>query len=927
MKFLNENQAYKLNKFLEIKEHEVEVRFGYYNEYGFVSSVSLLSFNNLKHFCEDKNFKKIKEQFKQQKSKSYRATIDEKGNKIYEKKIKNDLIDVDEWGFRIARSEEKIITVLNEEPIRFERQLNRIKFFVEDKKSDWYGVDIDMSIVIEGLKNKYQKYEIELERTQDITAEHYMNIVENVMKVMQDNSYIMSMYELNNIKREWNEIIPASLNSHKKDFFNEFVSRPRDITFEDIYCKYFFSRDNRLTENCSVFVAPKLDGLRKFLFFNKRKIFHICHPLEIKYIGDICGYVNEHTAIYDTELIENRYHIFDILYFNDSSTLNFPFEKRHELMTHVSKKIFNNMNIVIGDNSIMFVKKNTYMKCEDNFQNTCKKMFEFIEQKNIKNDGLIIRPNWEPYTNQPPLGLKWKDSGDMTIDFYVSCNAQGSATLHYFDFNELKKFSGTDENPYNEEVFFEDGKFNNEYVDGSIIEFIYKKNNANKWIFFPVRIRREKSRPNGKITVFNIWALLKNPLEKEALYGDNTRVSEYISNREFLRIGVESKYDLIIDCSLKDINWNVVKNAMKNKHIVLYSQKITKFQNFIIINNFDKIDRPKKWLFMCNKIPSTINEHVIIFMKTQKNVFDDTSIPFISPLFDEIETEEIETSIYENVLNEANIFRLKNVSYKKMALNTTLYKSIQSVEYKEPWTYPFYANVWQIHQPGSGSCFYHSVLYALYEEYRNSDDKMGLVIKFRAKTATEIRKKGEEYIDKETLEHIIETFKLDVFQTLSFQIRQIPIQKIMQNIDDKNDIKKKLQNAPQRDFYRILFMQSSVEDLYTIMGLKKADVDIKNNALSSLYNKIENPRVFVDEIMLRLIEKYLEINIFVVDRETRKVMHRKNVFNKLCPSIVLLIVKDIHYDLLSVYDQFTDKLKTWFENEHPLIQQLLKNIS
>jgi hypothetical protein len=121
-----------------------------------------------------------------------------------------------------------------------------------------------------------------------------------------------------------------------------------------------------------------------------------------------------------------------------------------------------------------------------------------------KIDGLIFTPVDEPVTFGRQYSLfKWKEANDNTIDLLVK-KIQKKIVLYYYKNGNNIVFKNIPLENMNHELindFFISNNILESLKDGIIIEFKYSS--TPEELFTPYRIRVDKDKPNGEITVKN----------------------------------------------------------------------------------------------------------------------------------------------------------------------------------------------------------------------------------------------------------------------------------------------------------------------------------------------------------------------------------------------------------------------------------------
>jgi hypothetical protein len=264
-------------------------------------------------------------------------------------------------------------------------------------------------------------------------------------------------------------------------------------------------------------VCEKTDGERIILIMinidNKPMCFIINRKNEYSYVAlSLKKEVFEGT-IFDGELIknknnENTYIIHDCLCYNGRNFMEMSHRLRYSA-------------------GIDFIMKRYIHKENDFFRIKTKLFYNFIPSsdksggikttwKHIQDstensiDGLIFTPIYERITlgRQNTL-FKWKDLN--TIDLLVKTYKEKINLYFHKNGNKLFKSFDKDSDNYRRIInYFSDHSL--ELKGNNIIEFKYSIINE---IFTPYRIRNDKDKPNGEITVINTLKNIKESITLE----------------------------------------------------------------------------------------------------------------------------------------------------------------------------------------------------------------------------------------------------------------------------------------------------------------------------------------------------------------------------------------------------------------------------
>lgn len=225
----------------------------------------------------------------------------------------------------------------------------------------------------------------------------------------------------------------------------------------------------------------KMDGIRYLLYSSGGKLYAINET------SRIMVYENTripHNTILDAEYINDTFHIFDVLYFNDNDLRDKGMYFRNVVLKNIPYDLNMEYTEISTDYNLIW----HYVICG---------LPEYT-------DGIVFFPLDEPYKNK--LTYKYKPSDLLTIDFLVKQDG-----LYVVDDDGmLIVFKGNQIYPY---VFNEIGsgsgsESNSEWKIDSIVEFQYKDGK-----FIPIRVRHDKIKPNYIGVALDIWEDINNPID------------------------------------------------------------------------------------------------------------------------------------------------------------------------------------------------------------------------------------------------------------------------------------------------------------------------------------------------------------------------------------------------------------------------------
>jgi SAM-dependent methyltransferase len=389
----------------------------------------------------------------------------------------------------LSKIDEKTINILF-------RYKQRVSLFIEgDDKSEHY-VKADLTIVkstdkLKNINNVIKKYELEIEFYNDKNKSNnnkifdiIINEVDNHLKVIEQNNYIISKTLKNEILKEYQ----MQMGNEKLDSLNKSVRQPVSLEIQHL---------TEILPN-KYAVTDKADGDRHVLFIYGNKVYLISTNMHIKFTNIILTKDNTkyNNSILDGEYIyiekENKflYLIFDCMFCGNENIRNENnFLTRLSKIDEIIKNVFLDNNktnyiqqiytnikndIALEDISKFYEKELTnYMidlnKSLENKNEIIfkKKIFipvlgiydweifkystllwnNFVENDKINCpyilDGLIYHPLDQEYISNPNetklFEYKWKPSNTNSIDFYILFKKNYTTNKDYIVYDNSNK--------------------------------------------------------------------------------------------------------------------------------------------------------------------------------------------------------------------------------------------------------------------------------------------------------------------------------------------------------------------------------------------------------------------------------------------------------------------------------------------------------
>jgi hypothetical protein len=258
-------------------------------------------------------------------------------------------------------------------------------------------------------------------------------------------------------------------------------------------------------------VCEKTDGERGILILinidNKPMCFIIKRNNDILFLQLSFKKEVFEGSIFDGEIIKTNkgdwnYLIHDCMVYNSSNFKELSHPLRYAaILDLITKRYVNKETDVFNIKTKIFYN---YFPNESNNPGVSKTWKHISKTTENKIDGLIFTPVDEPITfgRQYSL-LKWKEKNDNTIDLLVK-KIQKKLVLYYYKNGNNIVFKNIPLENINHELIMDFLILNNvseSLKNGIIIEFKYSS--IPEELFTPYRIRDDKSKPNGEITVKN----------------------------------------------------------------------------------------------------------------------------------------------------------------------------------------------------------------------------------------------------------------------------------------------------------------------------------------------------------------------------------------------------------------------------------------
>lgn len=482
---------------------ELECRFGLFKDKKFHPMLSSKAFETIKSFISyhaqksDSSFELIQiynNGIKQidsldNSNDALDFSHSKKINTSYLSKTKMKSIDIYQYSFRIALSEELKKESNQDGKAAYFKIRKRDSFVMNNIKYDLstYKESFTSIETLSSQETINMECEIEYNNTSENIDDVYNNFmynIEQILKCIHGTEHLMTPIETKEILRQYVDIVNPETKPH-------FIGiQPETLKLS----KVFADEEYAITE--------KLDGERYLLFVNNYgEGYLMSSQLKIKKIGIKS---NITSCILDGEYFQGNFYIFDIVFFNGEDLRNNNRFLLHERLSFMKMFVENN-NIKYHSNTLLRLYLKTYI-----FGNLYENITSFVE-KNKSHlesgifDGVIVVSVNSSYSK---YSTPWKWKINNTIDFLINKI-------------EISKEFETWELRCSEDDIFPVENFGivkipmsiaKEYCDKSVAEFVFK-NGA----FCPIKNRPDKRKGNYIKVALDNWDSICKPLNFEDL--------------------------------------------------------------------------------------------------------------------------------------------------------------------------------------------------------------------------------------------------------------------------------------------------------------------------------------------------------------------------------------------------------------------------
>ena len=396
---------------------------------------------------------------------------------------------------------------------KFKRIKDRTSYSQGNFRVDITEVDTD--------GNKSTEVELEVIDSKQFDVAVFEAKITELYQFMSDNSQEILLFLNRNLANEENS---------KVNTIYPFLSRARDLLIRDM-------TKEGLLKNYTISV--KADGEQKLMIFYNYEVW-LFYPLGNdldKSLSLLGRYKNAEwqATILTGEWVAKANHEyesdyiylpFDCLYFAGQDMRKNNYLQRLE-------KINTFYGTAIADTVIKQKEIITYQMNSQSFYEASREALRKEKEVKYKTDGLIFTPIDSAYlTNGQKLQernkgkrilsnyadvCKYKPREKLTIDFLVRKDGL---------YTNRGKFTGTERYPFTSENY----EFEDKYID-KIVEFAPRFGKENKIVYYPVRIRTDKSQPNKISVIEDNWFLAHDPITEEMITGRDIKLMRRYHNQ------------------------------------------------------------------------------------------------------------------------------------------------------------------------------------------------------------------------------------------------------------------------------------------------------------------------------------------------------------------------------------------------------------
>ena len=412
------------------------------------------------------------------------------------------------------------------------------------------GMQLDLTIVNDGdLQNK-GSYEVEVEIFNLSNRSTSLQAITLLLIIIQNTNELYTYSEFSRLVNFYNSTLGGKTPEYIFD--HRVLYQPRNLHLNDMVFGGLVGNSET-----KYWITHKTDGLRKILIIHTSGVWLITPPSEAIKVTSILDTRDWIGSILEGELVPpnkrkgidlNRvkywYLVFDSLSatITDSRTLGSRSiqERPHPERLLYAQRVANNFK-----NNLLQVDTKTFLEVPtvSDFYRVMREMFNQRPSLAYQQDGFISMPISMPYNSKNdklPLSrrkltkvadiCKIKEQENITTDFAIQRNSDGSMDLLIGSGENLIKFVGTEQYPFNSGMVDVNNELLQNLPNGTIVEFALRISDSTDLVV-PTTIRIDKTRPNSSEVAIDNWELAHEPITNDTLKGDDITLLRRYHNR------------------------------------------------------------------------------------------------------------------------------------------------------------------------------------------------------------------------------------------------------------------------------------------------------------------------------------------------------------------------------------------------------------
>jgi hypothetical protein len=410
-----------------------------------------------------------------------------------------------QWGFKVAVSEEKVLTGIGVDTTRHNRRLkNTFRFYTSDRHSCFFNMEIALSIVVEFIQGKsypQRKFEVEIERKfgrdgywkKTVNSQLIQNSIKNILQISRGD-YPLDCSEQEQVNFFLCGLIKRQVFNPIKFVANKVLPFSKSRALEYVSFKYF--------------ISPKLDGDRKLLLVKSGLgSFLLALDGSIFRVGPFFRSNTSISILLDCEVVAESLHVFDIITHSkypeiERQTFSERYKQIRSIITWITDEALLYRGFVIYVKPFQPLTKPEDMIAAIN-----------IVRKQCKYDGVILQSDTHYYTSHI---FKWKPRYMNTIDFMISDN---NTPIDIYQ-NEIKRVNLK----INHDILLYTKHFS---LKNFVTECFF---NPLDGCFYPIKIRFDKPLPNTQFVIDETLKLISEHFSDKNFLGFQLPLARKIIN-------------------------------------------------------------------------------------------------------------------------------------------------------------------------------------------------------------------------------------------------------------------------------------------------------------------------------------------------------------------------------------------------------------